>query len=70
MYKVTVYLFNLFSYFCPCCVKGAQNFGGITVRNGPTDDQAEIIQHDQLEQQTEEEHEVKETCPRHDGSCI
>uniref|UniRef100_A0A7N6C119 V-type proton ATPase subunit a n=1 Tax=Anabas testudineus TaxID=64144 RepID=A0A7N6C119_ANATE len=37
--------------------QGVQNFGGVTVRNGPTDDQAEIIQHDQLEQQTEEEHE-------------
>uniref|UniRef100_A0A672HM10 V-type proton ATPase subunit a n=1 Tax=Salarias fasciatus TaxID=181472 RepID=A0A672HM10_SALFA len=31
---------------------GTQNFGGIRVGNGPTEDEAEIIQHDQLAQQT------------------
>lgn len=29
--------------------------------NGPTEDQAEIIQHDQLSQHSEEEPEVRET---------
>ncbi|XP_029015772.1 V-type proton ATPase 116 kDa subunit a isoform X2 [Betta splendens] len=35
---------------------------GVTISNGPTDDEAEIIQHDQLEQQqtAEEEHEANE----------
>uniref|UniRef100_A0A8C7P026 V-type proton ATPase subunit a n=1 Tax=Oncorhynchus mykiss TaxID=8022 RepID=A0A8C7P026_ONCMY len=34
------------------------NFGGIRVGNGPTEDQAEIIQHDQLSQHSEnDEHE-------------
>ncbi|KTF80350.1 hypothetical protein cypCar_00032382 [Cyprinus carpio] len=32
-----------------------QNFGGIRVGNGPTEDEAEIIQHDQLSQNVEEE---------------
>uniref|UniRef100_H2UPV6 V-type proton ATPase subunit a n=1 Tax=Takifugu rubripes TaxID=31033 RepID=H2UPV6_TAKRU len=36
---------------------GTQNFGGIRVGNGPTEDQAEIIQHDQLSQHSEEETE-------------
>ncbi|KAI5610577.1 V-type proton ATPase 116 kDa subunit a, partial [Silurus asotus] len=36
---------------------GTQNFGGIRVSNGPTDDEAEIIQHDQLSQNLEEEPE-------------
>ncbi|XP_053471251.1 V-type proton ATPase 116 kDa subunit a isoform X3 [Ictalurus furcatus] len=36
---------------------GTQNFGGIRVGNGPTDDEAEIIQHDQLSQNLEEEPE-------------
>ncbi|KAJ8377241.1 hypothetical protein AAFF_G00264690 [Aldrovandia affinis] len=36
---------------------GSQNFGGIQVGNGPTDDEAEIIQHDQLSQPSEEEEE-------------
>ncbi|KAM3864070.1 V-type proton ATPase 116 kDa subunit a isoform 3-T3 [Diretmus argenteus] len=36
---------------------GTQNFGGIRVGNGPTEDQAEIIQHDQLSQHSEEEPE-------------
>uniref|UniRef100_A0A672LEE1 V-type proton ATPase subunit a n=1 Tax=Sinocyclocheilus grahami TaxID=75366 RepID=A0A672LEE1_SINGR len=34
---------------------GTQNFGGIHVGNGPTEDEAEIIQHDQLSQNLEEE---------------
>uniref|UniRef100_A0A8C7JFC0 V-type proton ATPase subunit a n=1 Tax=Oncorhynchus kisutch TaxID=8019 RepID=A0A8C7JFC0_ONCKI len=39
---------------------GTQNFGGIRVGNGPTEDQAEIIQHDQLSQHSEnDEHEVR-----------
>ncbi|KAG9342964.1 hypothetical protein JZ751_015180 [Albula glossodonta] len=36
---------------------GTQNFGGIRVGNGPTDDEAEIIQHDQLSQPSEEDNE-------------
>ncbi|KAG7243523.1 hypothetical protein INR49_011079 [Caranx melampygus] len=36
---------------------GTQNFGGIRVGNGPTEDEAEIIQHDQLSQHSEEEPE-------------
>ncbi|XP_056262455.1 V-type proton ATPase 116 kDa subunit a isoform X2 [Pseudoliparis swirei] len=36
---------------------GTNNFGGIRVGNGPTDDQAEIIQHDQLSQHSDEEPE-------------
>ncbi|XP_062840909.1 V-type proton ATPase 116 kDa subunit a [Trichomycterus rosablanca] len=36
---------------------GAHNFGGIRVGNGPTEDEAEIIQHDQLSQHEEEEPE-------------
>ncbi|XP_062263885.1 V-type proton ATPase 116 kDa subunit a isoform X3 [Platichthys flesus] len=36
---------------------GTQNFGGIRVGNGPTEDEAEIIQHDQLSQNSEEEPE-------------
>lgn len=36
---------------------GTQNFGGIRVGNGPTEDEAEIIQHDQLAQQSEDEPE-------------
>ncbi|KAB5553753.1 hypothetical protein PHYPO_G00042290 [Pangasianodon hypophthalmus] len=39
---------------------GTQNFGGIRVGNGPTDDEAEIIQHDQLSQNIEEEPESEE----------
>ncbi|XP_077475109.1 V-type proton ATPase 116 kDa subunit a isoform X2 [Stigmatopora argus] len=39
---------------------GTQTFGGIRVGNGPTDDEAEIIQHDQLSQQSEEEPEARE----------
>lgn len=31
--------------------------------NGPTEDQAEIIQHDQLSQHSEEETEVRGTFP-------
>ncbi|XP_077383212.1 V-type proton ATPase 116 kDa subunit a isoform X1 [Festucalex cinctus] len=36
---------------------GTQNYGGIRVGNGPTEDEAEIIQHDQLSQHSEEEPE-------------
>ncbi|XP_029945880.1 V-type proton ATPase 116 kDa subunit a isoform X3 [Salarias fasciatus] len=36
---------------------GTQNFGGIRVGNGPTEDEAEIIQHDQLAQQSDDEPE-------------
>ncbi|KAM7387375.1 hypothetical protein PAMA_009816 [Pampus argenteus] len=36
---------------------GTENFGGIRVGNGPTEDEAEIIQHDQLSQHSEEEAE-------------
>uniref|UniRef100_A0A3B1JP00 V-type proton ATPase subunit a n=2 Tax=Astyanax mexicanus TaxID=7994 RepID=A0A3B1JP00_ASTMX len=36
---------------------GTQNFGGIRVGNGPTEDEAEIIQHDQLAMNSEEEPE-------------
>ncbi|XP_038134221.1 V-type proton ATPase 116 kDa subunit a isoform X2 [Cyprinodon tularosa] len=39
---------------------GTQNFGGIRVGNGPTEDEANIIQHDQLAQQSEEEPEAAE----------
>ncbi|XP_060757953.1 V-type proton ATPase 116 kDa subunit a isoform X2 [Neoarius graeffei] len=39
---------------------GTQNFGGIRVGNGPTDDEAEIIQHDQLSQNLDEEAEQSE----------
>uniref|UniRef100_A0A3B4DZH1 V-type proton ATPase subunit a n=1 Tax=Pygocentrus nattereri TaxID=42514 RepID=A0A3B4DZH1_PYGNA len=39
---------------------GTQNFGGIRVGNGPTEDEAEIIQHDQLSQHSEEEPESEE----------
>uniref|UniRef100_A0A672HMZ4 V-type proton ATPase subunit a n=1 Tax=Salarias fasciatus TaxID=181472 RepID=A0A672HMZ4_SALFA len=38
---------------------GTQNFGGIRVGNGPTEDEAEIIQHDQLAQQSDDEPEVR-----------
>ncbi|XP_040918080.1 V-type proton ATPase 116 kDa subunit a isoform X5 [Toxotes jaculatrix] len=39
---------------------GTQNFGGIRVGNGPTEDEAEIIQHDQLAQHSEDEPEAQE----------
>ncbi|XP_007256336.1 V-type proton ATPase 116 kDa subunit a isoform X2 [Astyanax mexicanus] len=39
---------------------GTQNFGGIRVGNGPTEDEAEIIQHDQLAMNSEEEPESEE----------
>ncbi|XP_060757952.1 V-type proton ATPase 116 kDa subunit a isoform X1 [Neoarius graeffei] len=42
------------------CPQGTQNFGGIRVGNGPTDDEAEIIQHDQLSQNLDEEAEQSE----------
>lgn len=39
--------------------QGTQDFGGIRVGNGPTEDEAGIIQHDQLAQNVEEEPEVR-----------
>uniref|UniRef100_A0A667WRJ6 V-type proton ATPase subunit a n=1 Tax=Myripristis murdjan TaxID=586833 RepID=A0A667WRJ6_9TELE len=42
---------------------GTQNFGGIRVGNGPTEDEAEIIQHDQLSQSCEDEPEVRKPSP-------
>ncbi|XP_061604192.1 V-type proton ATPase 116 kDa subunit a isoform X5 [Phyllopteryx taeniolatus] len=39
---------------------GTQNYGGIRVGNGPTEDEAEIIQHDQLSPQSEDEPEARE----------
>ncbi|XP_072298863.1 V-type proton ATPase 116 kDa subunit a 1-like isoform X2 [Eucyclogobius newberryi] len=39
---------------------GTQNFGGVRVGNGPTEDEAGIIQHDQLAQQSEDEPEARE----------
>lgn len=45
-------------------LQGTQNFGGIRVGNGPTEDEAEIIQHDQLAQQSEDEPEVKDVFPQ------
>lgn len=42
-------------------LQGTQNFGGIRVGNGPTEDEAGIIEHDQLSQNLEEESpEVRE----------
>uniref|UniRef100_A0A8C0XY98 V-type proton ATPase subunit a n=1 Tax=Cyprinus carpio carpio TaxID=630221 RepID=A0A8C0XY98_CYPCA len=41
---------------------GTQNFGGIRVGNGPTEDEAEIIQHDQLSQNFEEESLYSSLC--------
>lgn len=66
---MTIYPFN-FVIVTHVVWQRTENFGGVTVSNGPTDDEAEIIQHDQLDQQTEEEHEVKETCPRYNHSSV
>ncbi len=42
-------------------LQGMQNFGGIRVGNGPTEDEAGIIEHDQLSQNLEDESpEVRE----------
>lgn len=38
--------------------QGTHNFGGIRVGNGPTEEDAEIIQHDQLSTHSEEGEEV------------
>lgn len=54
---------NSFCYFTRLC-QGTENFAGIRVGNGPTEDEAEIIQHDQLSQQYDDEPEVNETCLR------
>lgn len=42
--------------------QGTQKFGGIRVGNGPTEDEAEIIEHDQLSQHSEEGDEVGGVC--------
>ncbi|KAK7939929.1 hypothetical protein WMY93_003255 [Mugilogobius chulae] len=42
---------------------GTQNFGGVRVGNGPTEDEAGIIEHDQLAQQTEDEPEQSLLSP-------
>lgn len=39
-------------------IQGTHNFGGIRVGNGPTEEDAEIIQHDQLSMHSEEGEEV------------
>ncbi len=38
--------------------QGTQKFGGVRIGNGPTEDEAEIIDHDQLSQHSEEGDEV------------
>lgn len=48
-------------FLTPLLCQGTANFGGIRVGNGPTEDEAEIIQHDQLSQHSEEEPEVRDT---------
>lgn len=40
--------------------QGTQKFGGVRVGNGPTEDEAEIIDHDQLSQHSEEGDEVSD----------
>lgn len=42
--------------------QGTQKFGGVRVGNGPTEDEAEIIDHDQLSQHSEEGDEVGGVC--------
>lgn len=58
-------------------VKGTQNFGGIRVGNGPTEEDAEIIQHDQLSTHSEEGEEVSagpsslpEQCTRQQNMLV
>lgn len=41
--------------------QGTQKFGGVRIGNGPTEDEAEIIDHDQLSQE-EEGDEVGRAC--------
>ncbi|MGH0141494.1 UNVERIFIED_CONTAM: hypothetical protein FKN15_068491 [Acipenser sinensis] len=41
---------------------GTHNFGGIRVGNGPTEEDAEIIQHDQLSMHSEDENEFLENA--------
>ncbi|KAI2649195.1 V-type proton ATPase 116 kDa subunit a1 [Labeo rohita] len=43
--------------------QGTQKFGGVRVGNGPTEDEAEIIDHDQLSQHSEEGDEHSEEEP-------
>lgn len=38
--------------------QGTQKFGGVRVGNGPTEDEAGIMDHDQLSQHSEEGDEV------------
>lgn len=42
--------------------QGTQKFGGVRVGNGPTEDEAEIIEHDQLSQHSDDADEVGGTC--------
>lgn len=39
--------------------QGTQKFGGVRVGNGPTEDEAGIMDHDQLSQHSEEGDEVR-----------
>lgn len=41
--------------------QGTQKFGGVRVGNGPTEDEAGIMDHDQLSQHSEEGEEVSDT---------
>ncbi|KAL7840930.1 hypothetical protein AOLI_G00262530 [Acnodon oligacanthus] len=43
--------------------QGTQKFGGVRVGNGPTEDEAEIIEHDQLSQHSEDGDEHSEEEP-------
>lgn len=45
--------------------QGTQKFGGVRVGNGPTEDEAEIIEHDQLSQHSDDADEVGDTS----GCC-
>lgn len=53
--------------FCMC--QGTHNFGGIRVGNGPTEEDAEIIQHDQLSTHSEEGEEVSTWASSLSGHC-
>lgn len=41
--------------------QGTQKFGGMRVGNGPTEDEAGIMDHDQLSQHSEEGDEVSQS---------
>lgn len=49
--------------------QGTHNFGGIRVGNGPTEEDAEIIQHDQLSTHSEEGEEVSTWASSLSGHC-